>query len=249
MPSLNDKNAFVTAAGQGIGRAIALCYASAGAQVTAVDINNEALQELASVSGITTVQLDVTDDAALKDAIRFADPELLVNVAGMVHHGTILECSDEDWEQAMNLNARSMYVACKAALQAMVQRRNGCIINLSSVASSLRAIPVRFAYSVSKAAILGLTKSLAADFVTSGIRVNAICPGTVRSPSWEQRVRDLAARDGISEEEALQRFVSRQPMGRVGEPDEIAALALYLATDAAHFVTGQAICIDGGWSM
>ncbi len=249
MPSLSNKSAFVTAAAQGIGQAIAMCYARSGANVTAVDINGDALGKLAETPNITVLQLDVTDDAKLAKAVTDTAPELLVNVAGVVHNGNILECSADDWDLAMNLNVRSMYVACQAALPGMVERKKGCIINMSSVASSLRAVPVRFAYSVSKAAVLGLTKSIAADFVKDGIRINAICPGTVRSPSWEQRARDLAQRENISEQEAVQRFVERQPMGRIGEADEVAALALYLATDAAQYVTGQALCIDGGWSM
>ncbi|MBF2735602.1 MAG: SDR family oxidoreductase [Betaproteobacteria bacterium AqS2] len=246
---LAGRTAVVTGAVQGIGRAIADAFAAAGAQVAAADVNAAAFPPASELpEGLRFVQLDVTDDAQVAEVVKAAAPDILVNVAGVVHHGAALECSDADWEQAMRLNVRSAFKMCQAALPAMVERRDGCVINISSVASSLLGVPARCAYSVSKAALLGLTRSVAADYIKANVRANAICPGTVRTPSWEQRVRDLAAAEGISEEEALARFVARQPLGRVGLPGEVAALAVYLASPAGSFATGQEFSIDGGWS-
>ena len=244
---LAGKKALVTGAAQGIGRATAELLAAAGASVIAADINPE--QPPAQNERIELVRLDVTDATQVAKVVGAAAADILVNVAGIVHHGTVLECTPEQFDQALDVNVRSMFYTCTAALPAMVERKGGCIVNISSVASSIKGVPVRFAYSTSKAAVLGLTLSIATDYVTAGVRVNAICPGTVRSPSWEQRARELAANEGISEDEAVARFVARQPMGRIGTAEEIAAMVLHLASDAGSFISGQAICIDGGWSV
>lgn len=249
MFDLTGKTAFVTGAGQGIGRAIVDAYTAKGAQVTAVDLNQATLDELAGNEQVTTVCLDITNADELATVVADASPEVLVNVAGVVHHGTILDSQVAELDFAYQLNVRAMYVSCKAALPAMIEKRHGSIINIASVASSLRGVPLRCAYGTTKAAVIGLTKSIAADYAKDLVRANAICPGTVRSPSWEQRVGEMAEREGISKEEALARFVNRQQMGRVGEPEEIAAMAVYLASDAAAFVSGQELCVDGGWSI
>lgn len=245
---LAGKKAFITAAGQGIGRAIVEAYSKAGATVVASDVDAEALASLAGLSGVTTRQVDVTDDALLCQAVVEEAPDVLTNVAGVVHHGSILECKPEEWDLAFALNVRPMFIACQAALPGMLERGAGTIINMASVASAVRGVPSRCAYGSSKGAVIALTKSIAADFIKRGIRANSICPGTVRSPSWEQRVREMAAREGISEQEAHDVFIARQPMGRIGEPAEIAALATYLASDSSAFISGQEICVDGGWS-
>lgn len=249
MHDLSGKQAFVTGGGQGIGRAIVEKFAASGAQVTAADLNADTLAELTTTANVVTVTVDVTNDAALRAAIMQAAPDVLVNVAGVVHHGTLLDCKVEELDFAFALNVRAMFVACQAALGPMQANRNGSIINISSVASSIRGVPLRCAYGTTKAAVIGLTKSIAADYAKDLLRCNAICPGTVRSPSWEERVGEMAEREGISKAAALQVFVDRQQMGRVGEPDEIAALAAYLASNDAVFVTGQELCIDGGWSV
>ena len=242
------ETALVTAAGQGIGRAIAAALATAGAQVTASDINEQAFAKSDDLQGVTCITLDVTDDAQVAECFAELRPDILINVAGIVHHGTILDCDFKDWEVAMRLNARSVYVTCQAALPAMIDRGHGCIVNIASVAGSVRGVPLRFAYGASKATVIGITKSIAADFIKQGIRANAICPGTVHTPSWEGRVRDLAQRESITEDEARTRFAARQPMGRVGTAAEIAAMVVYLASPAGAFMSGQEICIDGGWT-
>jgi 2-keto-3-deoxy-L-fuconate dehydrogenase len=244
-PRLQDKLALVTAAGQGIGRAIAEAFHAEGATVIATDLNPGLLEGLP----MRTQTLNVLEKAAIFDLIASL-PRLhvLVNCAGFVHHGSILECSDADWDLTFDLNAKSMFWTMQAAIPRMLET-GGSIVNIASVASSIKGAPNRFAYGASKAAIIGMTKSVATDFVAKGIRCNAICPGTVHSPSWEARVQHQAAQSGVSEDEVRQGFVSRQPMGRIGTPQEIAALAVYLAGDESAFTTGQTHIIDGGWSL
>lgn len=244
MGRLAGKRAFVTAAGAGIGRATALAFAREGAIVTATDIDEGALASLkAEAPAITTARLDVRDGAAVTAALAGQAPDVLFNCAGFVHHGTILEMSDADWDFNWDLNVSSMVRTIRAALPGMLERGSGTIINMASVASSIRGVPNRFAYGATKAAVIGLTKALAADFVTRGIRAHAICPGTVESPSLEGRIN--AQPDPVAARAA---FIARQPMGRLGKPEEVAALAVYLASDEASYTTGQAHIIDGGWS-
>jgi len=238
---LKGKRAVVTAAGQGIGRAVAEAFVGEGAQVTATDINEAAL---ASLAGARTRRLDVTDRAAIEVlAGKLGAVDILFNCAGYVHQGTILECSEKDWDFSFALNVKSMYSTIRAFLPAMLAQGRGSIVNVSSVASSIKGVPNRFAYGASKAAVIGLTKSVAADFVGRGIRCNAICPGTVESPSLEDRMRAL----GGDLDEVRRGFVQRQPMGRIGRPEEIAHLAVYLASDESGFTTGTTHVIDGGW--
>lgn len=242
---LAGKTALVTAAGQGIGRATAELFALEGARVFATDINDTALAELEGVPGITSMKLDVTDKAAVVSALDKVGPlDVLFNCAGFVHSGTILECDEDDWDFSFNLNVKSMYRMARAALPGMLEHGGGSIINMSSVVSSLKGAPNRFVYGASKAAVIGLTKAIAADYVTKGIRCNAICPGTVDSPSLHDRLRAMGDYNA-----ALKAFVGRQPMGRLGTADEIAALALYLASDESRFTTGQTHVIDGGWAI
>ncbi|MBY6115901.1 SDR family oxidoreductase [Mameliella alba] len=236
---LAGKRAFITAAGQGIGRAIAEAYAREGAEVTATDLNADLLEGLTG----TAFALDVTDKAALTKAIRQAAPDVLVNCAGFVHAGTLLEATDEDFDFAMMLNVRSQFHAMQAVLPGMIERGGGAIVNIASIAGSIVAAPNRCIYGTSKAAVIGLTKSVALDYVTKGIRVNCICPGTVDSPSLHDRLRAMG-----DYEEARRAFDARQPMGRIGTPQEIAHLAVYLGSDESAFTTGQAHVIDGGWA-
>ena len=238
---LEGKVAIVTAAGQGIGRATAERFGAEGAEVHAVDIN---AATLATLGGVTPHVVDVTDFEAVRAFIAdFPRIDILFNCAGFVHSGTILECDEEDWDFAFELNVKSMFGMIRRVLPGMIEHGSGSIINMASVASSLKGVPNRCAYGASKAAVIGLTKSVAADYVAAGIRCNAICPGTVHSPSLEDR---LAATGDY--ESAHREFVARQPMGRIGEPEEIADLALYLASDESAFTTGQCHVIDGGWS-
>ena len=242
---LDGKIAVVTAAGHGIGRATAAMFAREGAKVVATDIAEAALS---SIPNVTACRLDVTDRSAIQRmAADIGAIDVLFNCAGVVHSGTILQSSEEQLEYALNLNVRSMYHLIRAFMPAMLARRGGSIINMSSVASSLKGVPNRFAYSLSKAAVIGLTKSVAADFVGQGIRCNAICPGTVQTPSLDERIRTQAAASGRQENEVRAEFVARQPMGRLGQADEIAHLATYLASDESNYTTGQVHIIDGGW--
>jgi 2-keto-3-deoxy-L-fuconate dehydrogenase len=245
---LADKTAFVTAAGQGIGRATALGFAAAGARVIATDIDATKLQQIACDS-IRTARLDVLSADAIAQAAREAGSiDILFNCAGFVHQGTLLDAQEAEWELAFELNVRSMFRTMQAFLPKMVARRSGVILNMASVASSLKGVRDRFIYSATKAAVIGMTKSVATDFIMHGIRCNCLCPGTVLTPSLEQRIAANAAQAG-SEQAARQAFVDRQPMGRLGTPEEIAALAVYLASDAAQFITGQAVVIDGGLTL
>ncbi len=239
----NGKTALVTAAAQGIGRASALAFAEAGAKVYATDINEAALKELEGVSGIITRKLNVLDEAAVKALVaEIGQVDILFNCAGVVHGGSILEMKDEDLDFAVNLNVKAMIRTIQAVLPGMLERKDGAIVNMASVASSVKGVPNRFAYGVTKAAVIGLTKAVAADYVAKGIRCNAICPGTVESPSLQDRLR---AQGDYEEQRAA--FIARQPIGRIGQPEEIADLAVYLA--GATYTTGQAYNIDGGWTI
>jgi 2-keto-3-deoxy-L-fuconate dehydrogenase len=243
---IKGKRAFITAAGQGIGRATAELFAREGAEVIATDVNAAALETL---TGCTTRALDVLSPDAITAAAAEAGPvDILFNCAGYVHHGTILDCDERAWQFSFDLNVTAMYRMIRAFLPGMLAAGGGSIINMASVASSIKGAPNRAVYGASKAAVLGLTKSVAADFVAQGIRCNAICPGTVQSPSLDDRIKAQAASGGITEEEARAGFVRRQPLGRVGSPEEIAYLALYLASDESAYTTGTAQIIDGGWS-
>ncbi len=239
----DGKTALITAAAQGIGRASALAFAEAGAKVYATDINEAALKELEGVSGIITRKLNVLDEAEVKAAVaEIGQVDILFNCAGVVHGGSILEMKDEDLDFAVNLNVKAMIRTIQAVLPGMLERKDGAIVNMASVASSVKGVPNRFAYGVTKAAVIGLTKAVAADYVARGIRCNAICPGTVESPSLQDRLR---AQGDYEEQRAA--FIARQPIGRIGQPEEIADLAVYLA--GATYTTGQAYNIDGGWTI
>lgn len=242
---LAGKKALITAAAQGIGRASAELFAAEGAQVVACDINPDALAELAGIDGITTLVLDVTDADAVTAAVaQVGTLDVLFNCAGFVANGSILECDEKDWDFSFDLNVKAMFRLIQLTLPDMLANGGGSIINMSSVASSIKGVPNRFAYCASKAAVNGITKSVAADYVTKGVRCNAICPGTVDSPSMHGRLRATG-----DYEKALADFIARQPMGRIGTAEEVAALALFLASDESAFVTGQTHNIDGGWSV
>jgi 2-keto-3-deoxy-L-fuconate dehydrogenase len=243
---LTGKRAVITAAGQGIGRATAEAFIKQGAELIATDVNEETLR---SLDGCTIRRLDVTDRVEVEAFAREIESiDILFNCAGYVHSGSILECSEEDWEYAFSINVRAMFRLMKAFLPGMLEKCAGSIINMSSVASAIKGVPNRFVYSASKAAVIGMTKSVAADFVGSGIRCNAICPGTVDSPSLTSRVAAQAASQRSTVDEVRRTFIERQPMKRLGKPEEIAALAVYLASDESSFTTGQIHIIDGGWS-
>ncbi|KVC32750.1 NAD(P)-dependent oxidoreductase [Burkholderia pseudomultivorans] len=251
---LQGKRALVTAAGQGIGRATALRFANEGAEVLATDINEAALAQLeadAERAGgrLTTRRLDVTGKQEV-EALAANEPafDVLFNCAGYVHHGTILDCDEDAWTFSLNLNVASMYRLIRALLPAMLDAGGASIINMASAASSVKGVPNRFVYGTTKAAVIGLTKAVAADFVQRGIRCNAICPGTIESPSLEQRIAEQARKGQVSVDVVRQAFVARQPLGRVGTAEEVAALALYLASDESAFTTGAIHLIDGGWS-
>lgn len=243
---LAGKTALLTAAAQGIGRATALAYAAEGAQVWATDIDPAPLAPCAAVHpNLHPRTLDVRDGQAVADLAReLGAVDILVNCAGFVHHGTILDCAEADWDYSFDLNAKSAYRLCRALLPAMLAAGCGSIINISSVASSIKGAPNRFVYGTTKAALIGLTKAIAADYVARGIRCNAICPGTVDTPSLAGRI--AAQGDPV---QARAAFVARQPMGRLGRPEEVAAIAVYLGSDESAFTTGQTFIVDGGWSI
>lgn len=242
MGRLDGKRAIVTAAGQGIGRASALAMAAEGAQVLATDINTEALATL-KADGIETATLNVRDKNEVDAIIPAFKADILFNCAGFVHAGTILDAKEDEWDFAFDLNVKSMYRTINAALPGMLERGHGSIINMSSALSSIIGAPNRFIYGASKAAVLGITKSVAIDYITKGVRCNAICPGTVDSPSLHDRLHATGDYDA-----AMKAFIARQPMGRIAKAEEIAALVVYLASDDSAFITGQPHVIDGGWS-
>ncbi len=247
---LAGKHAFVTAAGQGIGRAVAEAFVREGASVFATDLHESGLLSLAASTGCRTRVLDVTDADAIHAVVGSSGRiDVLVNAAGHVHAGTVLDCTEDDWDFAFDLNVRSQYRTIKAFLPGMLAAGGGSIINIASVASSIRGLPNRFVYGTSKAAVIGLTKAVAADFVTRGIRCNAICPGTVDSPSLRERIAAQAPVSGQALGQVEAAFVARQPMGRLGTAAEIAAVAVYLASDESAFTTGTALIADGGLTL
>lgn len=242
---LAGKTAFVTAAGQGMGRGAALAFAREGASVWASDVNPKTLAELESKDGVRTRVLDVTDETSIaKTSNEVGDIDILFNCAGIVHHGTILDCAPKDWDQTFAVNVKSMYLVTRAFLPGMLRKGRGSIINMASVASSIRGLPNRFAYGASKAAVIGLTKAIAADYVGKGIRCNAICPGTVDTPSLQGRIN--AQPDPV---QARKDFVARQPMGRLGTVDDMTGILVFLASDESLFATGNAYSIDGGMTI
>ena len=245
MGRLNGKRALVTAAGQGIGRASAIAMAAEGAKVFATDVNADALNDMPD--GIETFVLNALDDSSVNEGVARAQPDILFNCAGFVHHGTVLDATDEDWDFAFDLNVRSMLRTIRAALPGMVERGTGSIVNMSSACSSVIGASNRFIYGTTKAAVIGMTKSVALDFIKDGVRCNCICPGTVEGPSLEDRVKALGEELG-SYEKAREQFVARQPMGRVATAEEIANLVVYLGSDDSGFTTGHPHIIDGGWS-
>jgi 2-keto-3-deoxy-L-fuconate dehydrogenase len=242
---LAGKTAFITAAGQGIGRGAALAFAREGAKVWATDVNAKALAEIEGKEGIRTRVLDVTDEAAIaKTAAEVGPVDVLFNCAGFVHHGTILECTPKDWDFSFNLNVKSMYLVTRAFLPGMLARGRGSIINMSSIASSVKGLPNRFVYGATKAAVVGLTKAIAADYVKQGIRCNCIGPGTVDTPSLQGRIAAFA--DPV---QARKDFIARQPMGRLGSVEDITGILVFLASDESQFATGNMYSIDGGMTI
>ena len=249
MNRMKGKRAFLTAAGAGIGRATALAFAAEGATVIATDLNAKLLADLKG-NGIENYTLDVTDTKAVNAmAAKVGAVDVIFNCAGFVHHGTVLTTTEEDCDFSFDLNVKAMHRTIAAFLPAMLKKGGGSIVNMASGASSVRGIPNRYAYGASKAAVIGLTKSVAADFIRQGIRCNAICPGTVQSPSLDDRIAAQATEQGKSEVEVRQAFVDRQPMGRIGTAEEIAALAVYLASDESAYCTGQIYLADGGFAL
>ncbi len=242
---LAGKKALVTAAGQGIGRASALAMAAEGAHVYATDVNPQLVEALAGIPNVTPGVLDVLDDAAIARTIEALPPlDILFNCAGYVHNGTILDCTPKDWDLSFNLNVRSMFVTIRCALPRMLGRGGASIVNMASIAGSIKGLPNRFVYGASKAAVIGLTKAVAADYVAKGIRCNAIAPGTVDTPSLHDRI---AAYE--NPEEARKAFIARQPMGRLAKAEEIAPLVVFLASDEAAFITGNVYSCDGGMTI
>ena len=247
---VQGKVALITAAGQGIGRAIAEKFADEGAKVIATDLDPNKLQGLrAKLRKLDVLSQDDIDALGRDIAREFGPLDILVNCAGFVHHGTVFDCGDKDWEFSFDLNVKSMHRTIKTFLPAMLERKAGSIVNIASTASSVRGIPNRYVYGITKAAVIGLTKSVAADFMKQGIRCNAICPGTVESPSLEERIMEQSHRTGRSADQVRQDFVGRQPMGRLGKPEDVAWLALFLGSDEASYVTGQAYLVDGGMAL
>jgi 2-keto-3-deoxy-L-fuconate dehydrogenase len=245
--NLQDKRVLITAAGQGIGMASAIAFARAGAEVFATDLD---ISRLEGLQGITAITLDVTSTTAISEiSERIGALDVLFNCAGYVHSGNILECDEADWARSMDINVTAMYRMIRAFLPGMLECGGGSVINMSSVVSSVKGVPNRFAYAASKAAVVGLTKAVAADFIGQGIRCNAICPGTVESPSLRQRIAAQAAQQGVDEARVYQQFLDRQPMGRIGSAEEIAQLAVYLGSDASAYTTGGVHVIDGGMSI
>ena len=248
---LQGKIALVTAAGQGIGRAIAEAFVAEGAKVIATDLDKEKLDGLKAAKRL---KLDVRSSAAVETLARELVAEVgaldvLVNCAGYVHHGSVLDCSEQDWDSSFDLNVKSMHRTIRAFLPSMLAKQAGSIVNISSAVSSIRGVPDRYVYGATKAAVIGLTKAVAADFIRQGIRANAICPGTIHSPSLESRIADRSQATGKSRAEVEQAFIERQPMGRLGTPEEVAALAVFLASDEASYITGQTHLVDGGMAL
>jgi 2-keto-3-deoxy-L-fuconate dehydrogenase len=248
---LQDKVSLVTAAGQGIGRAIAEAFMREGAKVIATDVDPSKVSDLKSVRQL---KLDVLSTSAVEAlaaevARDFGGLDVLVNCAGFVHHGNVLHCSEKDWDFSFDLNVKSMHRTIKAFLPGMLKKKAGAIVNISSAVSSIRGVPDRYAYGATKAAIIGLTKAVAADFIKQGIRVNAVCPGTIETPSLEARVSALSAQSGRALEDVRKAFIDRQPMGRLGTAEEVAALAVFLASDEASYITGQPHLVDGGMAL
>ena len=251
MPNrLKGKRAVVTAAAAGIGRACALAFAREGASVIATDINEVGIASLTKEGIAETARLDVRNTADVNAfAKRVGKIDILLNAAGFVHHGTIMDCSDEDWDFSFDLNVKSMHRTIRAFLPGMLERRRGSIINMSSAVSSIRGVPDRYVYGATKAAVIGLTKAVAADFIKQGIRCNAICPGTIESPSLDERMREVAKTTGKPLAAVEQAFIARQPMGRLGKPAEVAQLAVFLASDESSYITGQPHLVDGGMAL
>ncbi len=248
---LHGKIALVTAAGQGIGRAIAEAFVEEGASVIATDLAEDKLKDLkVKQRGKLDVRSQENIDALARDVAReFGALDILVNCAGYVANGSVLDCTEKDWDFSFDLNVKSMHRMIKAFLPGMLQKKAGSIVNISSAVSSIRGVPNRYAYGATKAAVIGLTKAVAADFIKHGIRCNAVCPGTIESPSLEERIATASKETGKSTDAVRQDFIARQPMGRLGTAQEVAALALFLASDAASYITGQAHLVDGGMAM
>ena len=248
---LKGKVAFVTAAGQGIGRAIAEAFVAEGAKVIATDLDAGKLKDLkkAKSYALDVTSTEAVDTLAQKVIKEFGAPDILANCAGFVHQGSILDCSEADWDRSFDINVKSMHRTLRAFVPAMLKHSGGSVINIASVASSLRGIPNRDAYGSTKAAVIGLTKAMAADFIRQGLRVNAICPGTIQSPSLNERIATNAKKFAKSAKEVRQDFIDRQPIGRLGTPEEIAAGAVWLASDESSYYTGQTLQIDGGMTM
>jgi 2-keto-3-deoxy-L-fuconate dehydrogenase len=248
---LQDKVALITAAGQGIGRAIAEAFIAEGAKVIATDVELDKLNGLKAAKSVKLDVLSTPDVEALANSIakEFGGLDVLANVAGYVHQGTVLDCAERDWDFSFDLNVKAMHRTIKAFLPAMLKKGGGSIVNMSSGVSSIKGLPNRYAYGASKAAVIGLTKAVAIDFITKGIRCNAICPGTIVSPSFEERVKAVSEQTGRPLQDVRTNFIERQPMGRLGTAAEVAALAVFLACDESSYITGQPHLVDGGLAI